>query len=209
MTDYSKSTNFTAKDSLPSGDSNKRINGALFDAEFNPISTAISSKIDKVAGENGEIANFTSSGGLESTGLTLTQLYGAIYPVGSIYSNAAVSTNPATLLGFGTWSAFGAGRVMVGLDASNTNFDAVEETGGSADAVVVEHNHDITDPGHVHTSTQRSNQNGDGGGTNWLASGSTATGSATTDITINSAGVSGTDKNLQPYITVYMWKRTA
>ena len=53
MSDYSKSTNFTAKDSLASGDPNKRINGALFDSEFDPISTAIASKIDKVAGETG------------------------------------------------------------------------------------------------------------------------------------------------------------
>ena len=208
MSDYSKSTNFTAKDGLSSGDPNKRINGALFDSEFDPISTAVASKIDKVAGETAEISQFTSSGGLESTGLTLTQLYGAIYPVGSIYSNAAVATNPATLLGFGTWTAFGAGRVMVGLDSGNVLMDTVEETGGSADAVVVDHNHTITDPGHTHVGTQRSGQNGDGGGTNWLAT-ATITGSSTTGITVDNAGVSGTDANYQPFITVYMWKRTA
>ena len=53
------------------------------------------------------------------------------YPVGSIYINASVATNPATLLGFGTWAAFGAGRVMVGLDAGQTEFDTAEETGGA------------------------------------------------------------------------------
>jgi hypothetical protein len=67
MSDYSKVTNFTAKDGLALGDASKRINGALFDSEFNPISTAIASKIDKVAGETGELAVFTSSGGLESS----------------------------------------------------------------------------------------------------------------------------------------------
>jgi hypothetical protein len=54
-----------------------------------------------------------------------------LYPVGSIYINAGVSTNPATLFGFGTWVAFGAGRVMVGLNASDADFDTAEETGGA------------------------------------------------------------------------------
>jgi len=57
----------------------------------------------------------------------------AVWPIGSIFISA-VSTNPATLLGFGTWSAFGAGKVMVGLDANDTDFDVVEETGGAKTA---------------------------------------------------------------------------
>lgn len=52
------------------------------------------------------------------------------FPVGSVFI-AVVSTNPATLLGYGTWSAFGAGRVMVGFDSGQTEFDTVEETGGA------------------------------------------------------------------------------
>ena len=211
MSDYSKSTNFTAKDGLASGDPNKRINGALFDSEFDPISTAVASKIDKVAGETGEIPKFTSSGGLESTGLTIA----AIWPVGSIYINAAVATNPATLLGFGTWTAFGAGRVIVGLDSGNVLMDTVEETGGSADAVVVSHTHTatVTDPGHVHGGTY---QPGGGGATDDFNGSETYsmtrnTNSATTGITVanSTEGVSGTDLNYQPFITVYMWKRTA
>lgn len=67
MSDYSKSTNFTAKDGLSTGDPNKRINGSLFDGEFDPIATAVASKIDKVAGETGELAIFTAAGGLESS----------------------------------------------------------------------------------------------------------------------------------------------
>ena len=211
MSDYSKSTNFTAKDGLASGDPNKRINGALFDSEFDPISTAVASKIDKVAGETAEISQFTSSGGLESTGLTLTQLYGAIYPVGSIYSNAAVATNPATLLGFGTWTAFGAGRVMVGLDSGNVLMDTVEETGGSADAVVIAHTHTVTDPGHIHSvsGTRNYNSQDDRNGSEATRLGNQVdTDSATTGLTVDSEGVAGTDLNYQPFITVYMWKRT-
>ena len=214
MSNYSKITNFTAKDALAIGDINKRINGTLLDAEFNPIASAIATKIDKVAGEAGEIPIFTSSGGLESSNKTIVTILNAIYPVGSIYTNAAEATNPATLLGFGTWVAFGAGRVMVGLDSGDTNFDTLGETGGSKDAIVVSHNHGITDSGHTHT--QDGNIGGHfsysaGGGTAGVGFPYQANVNVTTSVTgisINSAGVSGANKNLQPYITVYMWKRT-
>lgn len=55
---------------------------------------------------------------------------GEAFPVGSVFIGV-VSTNPATLLGYGTWAAFGAGRVLVGLDSGDTDFDTVEETGGA------------------------------------------------------------------------------
>jgi hypothetical protein len=48
--------------------------------------------------------------------------------VGSIYINATDSTNPSSLLGFGTWVAFGAGRVLVGFNAADPLFDTAEET---------------------------------------------------------------------------------
>ncbi len=44
MSNYTKTTNFTAKDSLPSGDSGKVIRGSEFDTEFTAISTAIATK---------------------------------------------------------------------------------------------------------------------------------------------------------------------
>ena len=76
------------------------------------------------------IRNLTMTGTLTVAGNTATTLQ-AVYPVGSIYMNASNSTNPATLLGFGTWAAFGAGRVITGFDASDSDFDSAEETGGS------------------------------------------------------------------------------
>lgn len=145
-----------------------------------------------------------------------------LYPVGSIYTNSSVSTNPATLLGFGTWTAFGAGRVMVGFNSSNSLFDTAEETGGSADAIVVAHTHSITDPTHTHVittpdgyklgtlpsteATARQISNGDLG-TKGNFYGATASSTGITGT--NSTGSSATNANYQPYITVYMWKRTA
>jgi hypothetical protein len=137
----------------------------------------------------------------------------AVYPIGSIYINATDATNPGTLLGFGTWTAFGAGRVMVGFNASDPLFDSAEETGGSKDAIVVSHTHSITDPGHNHTFNGflEVRQQGITSGDEWRHPGTstTAIGSNTTGITVNSTGSSGTNANIQPYITVYMWKRTA
>ena len=51
------------------------------------------------------------------------------FPIGAVFI-AVVSTNPTTLLGYGVWSAFGAGRVLFSRNASDTDFDVVEETGG-------------------------------------------------------------------------------
>jgi hypothetical protein len=134
-----------------------------------------------------------------------------LYPVGSIYTNASSSTNPATLLGFGTWTAFGAGRVMVGFDSGNTLFDTAEETGGSADAIVVSHTHTATDSGHTHSiSGKVGYTSGDSIAMRADLSGTTKTTDAGyANISVSTTGSSGTNANYQPYITVYMWKRTA
>jgi hypothetical protein len=170
-------------------------------------------------------ASGTNTTQIASTAFVQTAVR-ALYPVGSIYINATNATNPGTLLGFGTWVAFGAGRVPVGFDSGNALFDTAEETGGSADAIVVSHTHTatttITDPGHTHTpQTLGSAQAGadNGGAPVDAATGystsrtSEATNSNTTGITaattVASTGSSGTNANYQPYITVYMWKRTA
>jgi len=156
----------------------------------------------------------TQSAGDNSTKVATTAYVGnsvaLAYPVGSIYINASVSTNPATLFGFGTWTAFGAGRVMVGLNGSDSSFDTLEETGGSKDAIVVSHTHSVSDPGHNHTvgiQTKTLDQNA--GGSSLAGAGTTTTSTASTGISISSTGSSGTNANLQPYIVVYMWKRVA
>jgi hypothetical protein len=145
----------------------------------------------------------------------------ALHPVGSIYINATNATNPGTLLGFGTWSAFGAGRVPVGFNAADPLFDTAEDTGGSKDAIVVSHTHTGTTGGagaHTHTLAYSAGQgvlvNSIGGGAsgqiaNFGDAGMTNPGDHNHSFTTASAGSSGTNANLQPYITVYMWKRTA
>lgn len=155
----------------------------------------------------------TKGGTGKTTAAAAAAVFGAyLYPVGSIYINSSVSTNPATLLGFGTWTAFGAGRVPVGYDSNNTLFDAAEETGGSADAIVVSHTHTATDSGHTHSSQQMGSTGADGADS-FTAGGfvnvADTTGTGTANITVGSTGSSGINANYQPYITVYMWKRTA
>lgn len=232
MSDYTKSTNFASKDNLSSGNPLKIVKGTEIDTEFNNIQTAIATKADLASptftgspvlptGTTG----VTQSSGNSSTALATTAFVQAaialLYPVGSIYTNASVSTNPATLLGFGTWTAFGAGRVMVGFDSGNALFDTAEETGGSADAIVVSHTHTatstVTDAGHSHVVGADVNLASGGAGRNGLsgnpATSPQPTSTVTTGITVAttnaSTGSSGTNANYQPYITVYIWKRTA
>lgn len=68
------------------------------------------------------------------------------WPIGSVFI-AVVSTSPATLLGGGTWVAFGTGRMLVGLDSGDTDFDVAEETGGAKTVTLTE----AQMPAHTHT----------------------------------------------------------
>ncbi len=215
MSDYVQSTNFATKDALSSGDPLKIVKGTEINTEFANIAIAVATKADLVSPTfTGTPAAPTASFGTSTTQVATTAFVqaamAALFPVGAIYT-AVVSTNPGTLLGFGTWTAFGAGRTMVGFDAGNALFDTAEETGGSADATLPTHTHTLTDPGHNHTYTKVNNASPQSGSeTNCFVNTTTDnTSTATTGITIASAGSSGTNANYQPYITVYMWKRTA
>ena len=223
MANYVKSTNFTAKDTLPTGDSGKIVKGTEIDIELNAVANAVASKADiNSPNFTGTPTASTAPSGTNTTQIAttafVTAALSAAYPVGSIYINASSSSNPSSLLGFGTWTEFGAGRVMVGFNSSDALFDTLEETGGSKDAVVVSHTHTATttatDSGHTHSvpliqqvGTFGSQLHGawNGGST------TTTTGFAniSASTTVASTGSSGTNANLQPYITVRMWKRTA
>lgn len=134
-----------------------------------------------------------------------------IYPVGSIYMSVN-SANPSLLFG-GVWEAWGAGKVPVGVNSSDTDFNTVEKTGGEKKhtltvAELASHTHSVwpieANRGHMSVYFAQNAWNAPGGTSNGfiMSSGS--------DDPQSSATGSGTaHNNLQPYITCYMWKRTA
>ncbi len=168
------------------------------------------------------------------------------YPVGTIYTSV-VATNPGTLLGFGTWVVFGAGKVMIGVDSSDSDFNSAEKTGGEKTHSLVTSEmptHTHTGPSHTHSfsgstgnpsadhthsmngfshGAGSSHHHSSGGGAYQFGSAPTSTAGVSTHHThsfsgttggagtgaTGSAGSGSAHNNLQPYVTVYMWKRTA
>ena len=147
----------------------------------------------------------------------------AAYPVGAIFLST-VSTNPSTLLGFGTWVAYGTGRMLISQDATYP----AGTTGGSATTTLItanlpSHSHSATttstDSGHTHGSAIGSGFISNGGPES-LAGGpnlpfgrpsATASGNAiiTSTTTIGNTGSGTAVTTISPYISVYMWNRTA
>ena len=167
-------------------------------------------------------------------GKTLVDL---IYPAGSIYISVN-NTNPEVLFPGTTWVAFGAGRTLVGINSSDTDFDTVEETGGSktktlADTNIPAHIHHVSAKTSIGTAKStviqaRFNGGYDGtsgynsfsydgysgasnsGGSIAYLSGSGHTHSVDiNEFNTDSTGTGTAFNIMNPYITVYMWKRTA
>ena len=232
MSNYTLAVNWSGKDALSDSDAAKVISGSDFNTEFTTVRTAVNSKAD-TNGDSGEdfaANNATVAGTLNVTGVPTIPTASAgtnttqaastafvtaavaavdqatinahVYPVGSIYT-AVVATNPATLLGVGTWTAFGAGKVLIGIDSGDTDFDTVLETGGSKTD-----SHTLTTseiPSHTHTASARSVDSGVSATS--LSQGSEGGATFTTNAT--GGGQAHTHDIVQPYIVVYMWKRTA
>lgn len=189
----------------------------------------------------GEWKSFPMGVDIESLKLEILQTQN---PIGTLRFQT-VSTNPADILGFGTWILWGSGRVPVGVDSSNTNFNTVEKTGG-------EISHSLTTsemPSHTHTYSRANSPSGStvltinqipshthgwkyaiaaaSGSDEWSSAGTNATGTANdvinsagggqghthtisnTSVSTGSSGSGSSHNNLQPYITCYIFKRTA
>jgi len=129
------------------------------------------------------------------------------YPVGSIYMNATVATNPGTLLGFGTWAAFSTGRILLGAGEGTDDQPTPEVKTFTAGDTGGEYNHTLTEdeiPAHNHTINNMNARNvydrdQGGGGYDPNTAGS---------ITTEATGGGLAHNNIQPYIAVHMWTRT-
>ena len=144
MSDYTLAVSWSGKDALSDSDAGKVISGDDFNSEFTTIRTAVNSKAD-IASETltGTPLAPTANTGTNTTQIATTAFVqtelgtitaavvnALVYPVGSIYFNMAVSTNPNTLLGMGTWVRYATGQALVGIEDSGT-FDALDESLGA------------------------------------------------------------------------------
>ena len=238
MSNYTRRSSYwQGKDSLSDSDPEKIISGDDFDDEFELIETAVNTKAN-INGDSGEAFSTSTAAEASNTTIAASTQYvtraisninaafvaDLIYPVGSIYTSTS-STNPGTTFGTGTWEAFGEGKVLVGKASSGT-FATAGSTGGSethalTEAEMPKHYHDMYGPNLLNFVPQ-----GETVGDNLGVSGNTYGGgtdddgvwryptfSTGGDASSGSSG-SGTSNgdahnNLQPYIVVYMWKRTA
>lgn len=222
MANYTIAVAWSGKDALADSDAGKVISGADFNTEFTAVQTAVNTKADLAGSASQAFSATTATTGTNTTQVATTAfvqntvtaatINALAYPVGSIYTSV-VATNPATLLGVGTWAAFGAGKVMVGINSGDSDFDTVEETGGTK-------THTLTTseiPSHNHNSVH-GGSSGSGRPSGFSAVSNSLSpynfGGGTDDddwgsSTTSSTGGGAAHNNLQPYIVVYMWKRTA
>lgn len=131
-----------------------------------------------------------------------------IYPIGSIYLSVS-EVDPAILFG-GVWESFSAGRTLVGVDTSQTEFNTAQKTGGEKTHTL--NSNEI--PSHSHTIFANTDYRESGETGYWgldLCQGY-AYGSekdANNGTGTRASGGGEAHNNLQPYITVYMWKRVS
>ena len=198
ITEFTSATSLAETDVLPIvdvSDTTQATSGTTKKSALSLIADYIKTRVETLTNKT------LSTGCVIDANVNVIEVLKKAYPIGSVYINASNSTNPASLLGFGTWVAFGAGKVMVGLDAGDTSFDTVGETGGEkthtlTTTEIPSHNHRLGSYGdpstggtYYYKTTRVSNQFGAG-------------------YTENTGG-GGSHNNLQPYIVVYFWKRTA
>lgn len=154
------------------------------------------------------------SGAVTSEKIDLASLRNLLYPVGALKLTTN-NTNPSNYLG-GTWVAFGSGRVLVGVDTSQTEFNTTEKTGGEKThtltaAELAAHKHaekactaseqGTSQVGYYVSGARQGSTNG------YRADAMGAVGGIL--YTAENEDCGQAHNNLQPYITCYIWKRTA
>ena len=144
-----------------------------------------------------------------------------VYPVGSVYVNISDSTNPGTLLGFGTWERVGSGKVLVDASSSyaaGTAYTPTHDHGGYDGAVTLTANQSGL---RSHNHMQRVAAN-TGGTTSrrcdWTTDAKSNIFDQDSVYTANTGGWNASESHkhsitavsvMPPCVGVYMWKRTA
>lgn len=177
-------------------------NAAAEEARTTAATTAANT-VNGLKGKPGGIASLNASGELEQMP-SVSKLFLAAYPVGALFFTTT-PTNPGALFG-GTWVAYAPGRVLVGVDPSDDDFNIAEKTGGAKTHILTV----AETPPHEHERPIYWSR----------AAGNTYAvpqGLETNDPRqyqgvsnpTSSVGGGQPHNNLQPYITCYMWKRIA
>ena len=129
------------------------------------------------------------------------KLIDIFYPIGTIYESTAAAS-PATFMG-GTWERFGNGRVLVGVSEKESEFNTVNKTGGSKT-----HTLTISEmPAHSHAQYVTANSGNQAVRRDYSSDGKS--GIYPQGNNTGNTGGGHPHNNLQPYVTVYRWRRTA
>ena len=147
-----------------------------------------------------------------------TYILESVYPVGSIFISIS-ATDPGTSLGFGTWSRFGEGRMLVSQNSSDSDFDTAEETGGAKTHTISEsqlpsHQHFTMNTGNGFGNSLEDNVNNTGttnsrgglGNNDYIMQ---SVSSAANAGKTSAVGSGSAVTHMNPYIVAYMWKRTS
>lgn len=181
-------------------------NTAATKSDIASVNSSLDNYVTKISGKGLSTNDFTNAYKTALDSLTATiskailESKKALYPVGSLYFNATREANPGTLLGFGTWERIAQGKTLIGVDTEDTDFNTVGKTGGSK--IQTLSIAQLPQNLYLDASTNDGSSNKwvrEEQGTNWCNRINWHRNNASQE----SVSI------MQPYLTVYIWKRTA